>query len=330
MANIEIDLFGKRFKNPIIPAAGPNVGTGEQLKRAAEGGAGGLLAKTVSVKAADVPRPCMVKFDRFGMLNAELWTELTLEQWIDHEYPIAMEAAKTFDIPLWASVGYSPEELAEVGPKVEAAGVDAIEFSIHYLDPAKIVDTAKALRDAVSIPIVAKFSPHAGDLGELAMAIEPYVDGFACINSVGPTLMVNRDKNEPWLGSRHGYGWLSGAPIKPIALRCVYEVARRTTKPVIGVGGVTTPEDVIEFFMAGASLVGVCSIIMYRGQSYHRKLAEGVSRWLDRHGYEDIAEVKGRFLKERGEDFGKPIFRGDGARVATLGGQLGLKGPDAY
>src|SRR6185295_1169539 len=100
MAKIEVDLFGLKFRNPIIPAAGPNVGTGEQLRRAAEGGAGGLLSKTVSVKAAEVPRPDMVKYDRFGMLNAELWTELSLERWIDHEFPIAREAARAHGIPL--------------------------------------------------------------------------------------------------------------------------------------------------------------------------------------------------------------------------------------
>lgn len=327
MARIDVDLWGLRFRNPIIPAAGPNVGTGEQLRRAAAGGAGGLLAKTVSVKAADVPRPDMVKYHRFGMLNAELWTELPLERWLDHEFPLARAAAKEHGIPLVGSVGYTPEELREVGPKVEAAGVDAIEFTIHYLDPARIVDTARALRESVRVPIIGKFSPHAGDLGELAMAIDPFVDGFACINSVGPTLLFNPEKNEPWLGSAHGYGWLSGPPIKPIALRCVYEVARRTTKPVIGIGGIATAEDVVEFFMAGASLVEICTIVMYRGQEIHAKLARDLAAWLDRHGYESIQDVKGAFLRSRGEDFGKPLLRGEKAKVATLGGALGLKGP---
>lgn len=298
MANIAVDLLGLRFRNPIIPAAGPNVGTGDQLRRAAEGGAGGLLAKTVSMKAAEVPRPDMAKYGPTGMLNHELWTELSLEQWLEHEYEIGLAAARRHSIPFIASMGYTPDDLRHIGPLVEAKGADAIEFTIHYVDPRLVVEIAKALRDSVKIPIIAKLSPHKGDLGELAAALEPYVDAFACINSYGPALTIDIDRVEPVLGSTHGYGWLSGSPLKPLALRCVFEVARRVSKPVIGIGGIVTAKDVIEFFMVGASLVEVCTIIMYRGQGYHAKLAKGVADWLDAHGYDDISQVQGLYLKQ--------------------------------
>lgn len=300
MAKIEVDLLGMRFRNPIIPAAGPNVGTGEQLRRAAEGGAGGLLAKTVSVVAAQVPRPDMYKYGATGMLNHELWTELSLEQWLDHEYDVGIAAARRHNIPFIASMGYTPDELREIGPKVEAKGVDAIEFTIHYLDPGKVVETARALKESVSVPIIAKLSPHAGDLGDLAEALEPHVDAFACINSFGPTLAINIDRCEPWLGSTHGYGWLSGSPIKPLAVRCVFEVARRVKKPVIGIGGITTGRDVIEFFMAGASLVEICTIVMYKGQQVHARIAQETEKWLDEHGYSDIREIQGLYVRKYG------------------------------
>jgi dihydroorotate dehydrogenase subfamily 1 len=300
VANIAVDLLGLRFQNPIIPAAGPNVGTGDQLRRAAEGGAGGLLAKTVSMKAAEVPRPDMAKYGLTGMLNHELWTELSLEQWLDKEYDIGLAAARAHGLPFIASMGYTPDDLRHIGPLVEAKGVDAIEFTIHYVDPRLVVDIAKALRESVKVPIIAKLTPHKGDLGELAAALEEHVDAFACINSYGPALAIDIDRCEPTLGSTHGYGWLSGSPLKPLALRCVYEVARRVSKPVIGIGGIVTAKDVIEFFMAGAALVEVCTIIMYRGQEYHGKLAKGVAQWLDAHGYDDISQVKGLYLKQAG------------------------------
>jgi dihydroorotate dehydrogenase subfamily 1 len=300
VANIAVDLLGLRFRNPIIPAAGPNVGTGEQLRRAADGGAGGLLAKTVSVKAAEVPRPDMAKYGLTGMLNHELWTELPLEQWLDQEYDVGLAAARRHGIPFIASMGYTPDDLRFIGPRVEAKGVAAIEFTIHYVDPKLVVEIAKALRETVRLPIIAKLSPHKGDLGELAAALEPYVDAFACINSYGPALTIDPERVEPVLGSTHGHGWLSGSPLKPLALRCVFEVARRVSRPVIGIGGIVTAKDVIEFFMAGASLVEVCTIIMYRGQEYHAKLARSVSDWLDAHGYDDIREVQGLYLKEMG------------------------------
>ncbi|HYG56473.1 MAG TPA: diguanylate cyclase, partial [Symbiobacteriaceae bacterium] len=271
-----------------------------QLRRAAEGGAGGLLAKTVSVRAAEVPRPDMAKYGLTGMLNHELWTELTLEQWLDQEYDIGIAAARRHAIPFIASMGYTPDDLRHIGPLVEAKGVDAIEFTIHYVDPSLVVDIARALRESVTVPIIAKLTPHKGDLGDLAAALEPHVDAFACINSYGPALVIDPERAEPVLGSTHGMGWLSGSPLKPLALRCVYEVARRVRKPVIGIGGIVTAKDVIEFFMAGASLVEVCTIIMYRGQGYHAKLAKGVADWLDAHGYNDIAQVQGLYLRETG------------------------------
>ena len=300
MAQIAVELLGLRFRNPIIPAAGPNVGTGEHLRQTAEGGAGGLLAKTISTRAAEVPRPDMVRYGPVGMLNTELWTELPPEAWFDREYDIGLAAARRHGIPFIASIGYSPDELRALGPKVEAKGVDAIEFSIHYLDPGRLIDTAKALRESVSVPIIAKLTPHKGDLGELAALIEPYVDAFACINSYGPALQIDVDRAEPTLGSTLGYGWLSGAPIRPLALRSVFEVARRVHKPVIGVGGITTAADVIAFFMAGASLVQVCTAILLRGQGYYAKLARGVAQWLDEHGYDSIDQVRGLSLQRLG------------------------------
>lgn len=300
MANVSVDFLGMSFRNPIIPAAGPNVGTGEHLKAAAEGGAGGILAKTVSTKAAVVPRPDMYKFGPSGMLNTELWTELTLEQWEAVEYPIAREAAKALDIPFLASVGYSPDDLRAVGRRVQDAGAQAIEFSIHYLDPERIVETAQALRESVSVPIIAKLSPHSGDLGDLAAVLEPYVDGFACINSFGPTLAIDIDRCEPVLGSEFGYGWMSGSPLKPLALRSVFEVARRVSKPVIGVGGVTTAEDAVEMLMAGATLVGICTAAIYKGHGTYGRIAKGVSEWLDKHGYKDVSEIQGLYVKKYG------------------------------
>ncbi len=300
MSNIEVDFLGLHFRNPIIPAAGPNVGNGDKLRRSAEGGAGGLLAKTISQIAAPVPRPNMARYGQSGLINTELWSELPPEEWFDTELAIGLAAAREHGIPFIGSVGYTPEDLAALGPKLEAAGVDAIEFTVHYLDPARVVETARALKDNVSVPIIAKLSPHSGDLGDLAEALEPHVDAFACINSFGPTLHIDIDHAEPLMGSEFGYGWISGTPIKPLAVRCVFEVARRVSKPVIGVGGVFTGKDVIEMFMAGASLVGICTAVLLRGHKVHKKIADETAKWLDDHGYADISEVQGLYLKKYG------------------------------
>lgn len=302
MADMSIDFLGLKFRNPVLPAAGPNVRDGEFLRRAAEGGAGGLLAKTVSTVAAPVPRTHMMKFGQQGMLNTELWTELTPEEWLEKEYDIGIAAAREHGIPFLASIGYTAEELVEIGPKVAAKGVDALEVTIHYTGgAARVEEGVKALRKVVDIPIIAKLSPHYGDLGDLAVQLEPYVDAFTCINSFGPTLAIDIETAKPILGSQLGYGWISGEPLKPLALRCVFEVARRVKKPVMGVGGISTGRDLIEHFMAGASAVGICTAVMYEGHGVYAKVAEEASEWLDEHGYDSINDVQGMFLKNIGE-----------------------------
>ena len=298
MANLETRFLNQVFRNPVIPAAGPNVGSGDLLRKAAERGAGGLLCKTISVEAAKVPHPNMTRYGKDSLLNAELWSELSPEDWLTREYELALSSARKHGIPVIASIGYTGEELASLGPKLEAKGIDLIEFSIHYLDVQKIVETVQALREAVKIPIIAKLSPNSGDLGELAQLIDPYVDGFSCINSVGPALSIDIEKAASPLGSKFGYGWISGAAIKPLAIRSVFEVARVTAKPVIGVGGVSRGEDVIEFLMAGASLVGVCTAALLNGPAIYGKIAAETDRWLEQHGYQDVSDVQGLFLEK--------------------------------
>ena len=292
MADISINLLDLRFRNPVFTAAGPTSRDGMTLLNAAAGGVGGLVAKTVSVKPADVPKPNMAALDqgrvgsRRGILNAELWSELPLETWLEREYPIALSSG----LPLIASVGYTPEVVSIVAPQLEKAGVSAIEFSTHYVGGH--VDIAKALRDAVEIPIVAKLSPKV-DVVEVAKALEPHVDAIAAINTFGPCLRINIETGRPMLGSDTGYGWMSGSSLKPIALRCVADIASNVKIPVIGVGGVMTGEDVVEFLMAGASAVQVCTAAILEGHTIYGKIAAQLNEWLDKHNFGSIEDIRG-------------------------------------
>ncbi len=292
MADISIELLELRFKNPILTAAGPTSRDGMTLLNAAAGGVGGLVAKTVSVKPAEVPKPNMAALkegrvgSRRGILNAELWSELPLETWLEKEYPIALSAG----LPLIASVGYTPDDVKEIAPKLEKAGVQAIEYSTHYVGGH--VEIAKALREAVDIPIIAKLSPKV-DVAEVAKSLEPHVDAIAAINTYGPCLRVDIETGKPMLGSENGLGWMSGSALKPIALRCVADIASSVKIPVIGVGGVATGEDVIEFMMAGASAVEVCTAAILEGDTIYGKIAGQVVEWLDSHGYESIKDIQG-------------------------------------
>jgi len=298
MADLSVEICGIKFANPVLPAAGPPGWNGEALRRCAEGGAGGLVSKTVSVEPARVPRPNMAQI-RGGFLNAELWSELPVERWIEHEYPKAKEAG----LPLIVSLGYTAQDIAQLAPRVRPFA-DALELSTHYIgaDPRPMMEAIRAAKEAVEVPVFVKLSPF-GDVCEAALAAkEAGADGIVAINSFGPCLGIDIETGLPLMGSREGYGWLSGRALKPLALRCVFDIARAVDLPIFGVGGIERGTDAIEFLMAGASAVQVCTAAILRGPTVFGKIAHEMALWLDEHGYASPSEVRGltiRRLRER-------------------------------
>ena len=321
MIDISVEIAGIKLRNPVMTAAGPTSRDAEALIEAARNGAGGLVAKTIGVKPAEVPRPCIATVDRGetdclflatinnrvvrssraklvlprGLLNAELWSDMPYQQWIEREYAMAKQTG----LPVIASMGYSADDLRKLGPMAEKAGVDGIEFSLHYLgvDFKPILEVAKALRESVEVPIFAKVSPHIMNLAEFAKALEAVgVDGIVAVNSLGPCLYVDVETGRPLLGGENGYGWLSGPAIKPLAIRCVAEIARSVKIPVIGCGGVTDGVDAIEHFMVGASAVQVCTGAILEGPSIYGRIVKEITEFMRQHGYASIEDMRGKAL----------------------------------
>ena len=222
MANLHVSVCGLEFSNPILPAAGPPSKDGAMLQAAAKGGAGGLVTKTISVNPAEVPRPCMAEI-RGGFMNTELWSELPKEQWLETEYKLA----RATGLPVIVGLGYTADQIRELAPLVKPYA-DALELSTHYVgnDISPIVNALKAAKEAVDVPVFMKLSPHP-NIQEIAIALEQAgADGLVMINSFGPCLSIDLETGLPLMGSKDGFGWLSGAAIKPLALRCVYQAAR--------------------------------------------------------------------------------------------------------
>ena len=300
MADTSVTLQGMHFRNPVLPAAGPNVRTGAMMRAAAEGGAGGLVAKTVSTRPAKDPRPSIRRATGQGLLNCETWSEIPVEEYLED-----LREAKKSGVPVIASIGYSPEEVSRLGKLIEAeVEPDGFEFSTHYsgasIDP--LVDVARSLREAVEAPVWMKVSPGCADIEGLARKASAYVDGFVAINSYGPVLDFDPETAEPLLGSPGGIAWLSGAPIRTMALWIVHQMAQVTDRPIIGVGGVERGVDAVKLIMAGASLVQVCSAAIRKGHGVYGTIAGELEEWLDTHGYSSVEEIRGRFAPapERG------------------------------
>jgi len=297
MAKLNVTICGIEFVNPVMPAAGPPVKDGAMCVAAAQGGAGGIVTKTISVKPADVPRPCMAEV-KGGFLNTELWSELPKEQWLESEYKLAQQTG----LPILIGLGYTAEQISELAPLV-APYATALELSTHYVgnDISPIINALKAAKQAVDIPVFMKMSPHP-NIQEIAKAVEEAgADGLVMINSFGPCFGIDLETGLPLMGSQEGYGWLSGAAIKPLALRCIYDAARVVNIPIIGVGGVTCGRDVAEMFMAGASAVQVCTEAILKGPSVYGKIVKELNEFLDSHGYRSVEEIKGLTLRKMAE-----------------------------
>jgi dihydroorotate dehydrogenase (NAD+) catalytic subunit len=293
VADLSVEIAGLRLANPVLPAAGPPGWNGEAMQACAEGGAGAIVSKTVSVRPAVVPTPNMAEI-RGGFLNTELWSELPVEQFVEREYPLAKEAG----LPLIVSLGYTAGEIAALAPRVRPFA-DALELSTHYIgdDPAPMVEAIRAAREAVDVPVLVKLSPFRDMKAAARAAADAGADGIVAVNSFGPCLGVDVESGRLLMGSEEGYGWLSGPALKPLALRCVFDVARAVDLPVIGVGGVGRGTDAIEFFMVGASAVGVCTAAILRGPTVFGKIARQIEQWLGKHGYSSVGEVRGLAIR---------------------------------
>jgi len=297
MANVSTTICGIPFSNPVMPAAGPTSKDGAMCQAAAAGGAGAIVTKTISVEPADVPRPCMADL-KGGFLNTELWSELSKEQWLKTEYKLAKDTG----LPLIVGLGYTAEQIAELAPLVKPYA-DALELSTHYIgkDLTPIINALKAAKKAVDVPVFMKMSPHP-NIQEIALAIEAAgADGLVMINSFGPCMSIDLNSGLPLMGSKSGYGWLSGAAIKPLAIRCIYDVASVVKIPILGVGGVTNGRDAAEMFMAGASAVQVCTEGILRGPNVYGKIVTELEQFLDAHGYASIENIKGLTIRKMQE-----------------------------
>lgn len=293
MADLSVHIAGLHLDHPVIPAAGPPGWNGAAMRACAEGGAAALVSKTISVQPAIVPTPNMAQIPG-GMLNTELWSELPVEQFIEREFPLAREAG----VPLIVSLGYTAGEIAALAPRVRPFA-DVLELSTHYIgdDPAPMVEAIRAAKEAVDVPVFVKLSPFRDMRTAARAAAEAGADGIVAINSFGPCLGVDVETGRLLMGSRDGYGWLSGPALKPLALRCVFDVARAVDLPIIGVGGVSRGVDAIEFLMVGASAVGVCTAAILKGPQVFGRIAREMGEWLDAHGYTSVEEVRGLAIR---------------------------------
>jgi len=317
MEDTHLSLAGVPMRNRVIVAAGCHGADGDIIVRTSREGVAAITTKTIVAQPVDDVRPCLAAVEG-GFLNSVFATTLPAEQWFARELPRAKEAG----IPIIASLaGLSPAEAADLARRAVAAGADIVEMptlcphmgeileamfpgltmplpEVHNVAP--YVANLRAVKEAVDVPVIAKFSAlfHA-NVVEWATAVEAAgADAIACADAFGPVIKIDIESGEPSLGGPRGVGGLTGPALKPIALRMILEMAQHVSIPLIGVGGISRAEDAIEYFMAGASFVGVVTAAHLKGARTLRKIVEGIDRWVADHGYDDVSDFIGLSLRK--------------------------------
>jgi len=291
------ELSGLRMSNPTMLASGILGMSRFTLEQVASVGAGAVVTKSICSKSEKgYPNPTIVEVD-CGYLNAMGLPNPGVEAYASE----IIELRKNTNVPIVASVyGGDPEEFAYVASKLEKAGAMAIEANVSCPHakvgsmgqaPDCVRDITRAIKEAIRVPLFIKLSPNVTSIVEIAKAaVEGGCDGITAINTVGG-MAIDIDACLPILGNR--YGGLSGPAIKPIAVRCLYELYENVKVPLIGVGGVDGWEDAVEFFLAGASSIQIGTALA-KGLSVFSEIIAGLRGYMRRKGFRNLRELIGR------------------------------------
>jgi dihydroorotate dehydrogenase (NAD+) catalytic subunit len=295
--DLSVELGRLKLRNPILTASG-TFGYAREMERLIDfGRLGGLLPKTVTKlpRAGNVPWRTVETSS--GLLNSIGLDNDGIDAFIEHHLPYLKALPTTVIVSI---AGASHDEFVSMARQLEGReGVAAIELNISCPNVAHGVDfgaderlcskLVSACREATSLPIIAKLTPNVTSIAPIARAAsEAGADAISLINTV-LGMAIDWRKRKPLLGNV--VGGLSGPAIKPIALRCVYQAAKAApATPLIGVGGIATIDDVMEFFVAGASAVQV-GTANYYDPTVSMKLVDALPAALREAGVTSVQQV---------------------------------------
>lgn len=306
MVDLAVDIAGVRLKNPIMPASGTfseELADIFDLERL-----GAHVTKTITRGWRDgnpTPRVCEVGG---SMLNSIGIPSKGVGYFVDNVIPFY----RAYETPLVVSIsGNTADEFAALCSQVSVDGVAAIEVNISCpnieedgkafaIRPSSTYEVMRKLRKATSLPLWAKLTPNTGETPDVARAAEEGgADALVVANTV-LAMAIDIRTRRPKLGNL--MGGLSGPSLKPIALRMAYQCARATRIPVIGCGGISTVEDVLEYLIAGASAVQV-GTATFINPTVMPGIIDGLAAYVEAEGLASVRELIGTVIdEEQGEN----------------------------
>ncbi len=299
MADLRVKIHSLELKNPVMTASG-TFGYGPEFADFIPlDGLGGIIVKGTTLhprQGNDYPR--MVE-TASGMLNCVGLQNKGVDYFCEHIYP----EIKDIDTNIIVNVsGSSPDDYAECAARVDALEkVPAIELNISCPNVKQggmafgvtcegTASVVKAVRARYHKTMIVKLSPNVTNIADIARAVEAEgADSVSLINTL-MGMAIDIEKRRPRLSINTG--GLSGPAVKPVALRMVWQVAKAVKIPVVGLGGIMTAEDAIEFLMAGATAIEI-GTANFIDPTVTIRVRDGISAWLDRHGCQSVQDIIG-------------------------------------
>lgn len=297
MSKLNVNIGNLALKNPVMTASG-TFGYGVEFADFVPlEEIGGIIVKGTTLnprQGNDYPR--MAETPQ-GMLNCVGLQNKGVDYFCQNIYPTIKDIDTQFIVNV---SGSSPDDYAECARRVDALSrINAIELNISCPNVKDggmafgvtcegAASVVKAVRKAYSKTLIVKLSPNVTSITDIAKAVEAEgADSVSLINTLmGTSIDIERRRFNLSIGT----GGLSGPCVKPVALRMVYQVAKAVKIPVIGLGGIASAEDAIEFFMAGATAIEI-GTANFIDPAVTKKVKDGINSWLDRHNIADIHDI---------------------------------------
>ena len=291
-------VAGLKLDNPTMLASGILGYSTDSLNRVAKGGAGAVVSKSIGVSPrVGYPNPTVVQSEA-GLINAMGLPNPGIDIYIE-EIRFAKIILK---VPIIVSVfGYSSDDYAMVAKKASDAGADAVELNVSCphvkqtgaeigQSPKLLAEVIETVKASVSKPLFVKLSPNVSDIAITAKAaVEAGADALTAVNTL-KALAIDHETMRPILGNIKG--GLSGSAIKPVALRCVYDIREVLPDvPIIACGGVTDWQDAVQFILAGASAVQVGTAIALNGPEVFQSINKGVENYVRKKHFRSVKEI---------------------------------------
>ncbi len=301
-ADITTSILGIKLHNPTILASGIMGVSGASCVYAAKNGAGAIIPKSIGpVERQGHNNPVITQFES-GFLNAVGLPNAGVDNSLD-EIRFAMDNA---GVPVFPSFfgttieefGFVAEKLSSINPLLMEVNLSSPTFSVPGFAAKQFAlnkeDAASAIREIksrIKVPIMVKLAPNVPDIKEIAKAVEEAgADAISATNTM-PGMMIDAKVGKPILHNKSG--GISGPALKPIALKCVYDIYSVVDIPIVGIGGVKSGQDAVEMIMAGAVAVQIGSGIYYRGIDVFKKVSDEMAAFMVENGYSRIKDMVG-------------------------------------